>query len=682
MAENNIQIIIDGNPIPFEMAAPLALKQTRGLDPFMFSVIMSDISKLPADVSSTNGVPVTIKFTTPGSSYGETATIDWKSWILVRVEPSKSELDTYVVTFADTRWRAMHRRISVSYNLKWPDGNYRQESLNGASPWNTADAIRNAASLFGFSEVLFDLPSGYQNTELPNNLGNSNAGGFAFATFGEVMGPMFESLEADPIIGFNGELIATARNGKGKIPQLKALPRVKDTASESINIYERPRTLRVGFEVMCENIIQKGGYSSSTNARTLDEPVNVMPSYQTARLGYELEEIDTEGNVAGNYWLPIHEEMSEYGYVDNDEFAADQYVAQRYFLDNIVPIPRESPDGYPIESQEAVLRHLWFDGALRNCWRSYWRVKYPSDGNENTSMGLRSMARIQLGRLTVDGGVRARGVTYGSWSEEFTFGMPVVQRGDPFRYEYSKNHDYDPERPSPFIAQWVADTGGELIFRLVPPSNIRINQKRLFPAIFNTPLSYGNWIDISNDFDISVQEANGKFSTVFVLRVMVAGRLIAEDTRNGFPDEIQNRALIRQRPLYDDGGMESLDLKAYSLTANYAYSNQQLLSNTAFDNWPSVLLNDSQIDEKMDSLVEQAKRQYESGEAGAIVTPGVLAPSLGIGTGASIAEMTIMVGNPDPHSITTHYNVMPNLPGFHVDPERKDGWATPAIAAE
>lgn len=702
MAAENLsvdaRIIFDsGQNVPIEFNAPFTLKQTRGLEPHMFSIHLSDISGLPQPATQGDGCRCSFVFETPNASGSGKTSKPWAGWYLVRVEPSKSDEGLHVATFADVRWKLQYFRRTKAYNVQWPDGSYRDESTPmGANylQWHAIDAAKDICKLFGedlnVSRVLPDKMS----ILLPNNLGNSKGGGWAAAQWDEMIKGALVAAEVDIVMGVDGKLALRERTGDFAqyMLRLRAMPRIVDTAGQGNNGWSRPKKLRLSFEVMMEAALESrlaGATSASTPI--FSPPENVMPRFTLA--DFDPEEwwnSQTSDEIAATDWETIGQELETNQYALATE--AEGMICRNYFLPNILPLVRSEAHGWiteasdPTDNAVAALKKFWFDGVLRNCWRKVYRVKYPTHRSASPlTTALRCLSGMRFGRLTPGGDSISRGSVFMDWSEEQTFAVRY-NKFNPFDSQFSSNHAFDATRPAPFTARWIAESGNELIFLLEAADSRRLGQAKVFPGLFARDLNYGTWGSLTADGFIEETELQGEFDTAFDFRIILAGRLITPCFLSGVKSDlgtIEGRVLTVETTLYPFGSIPSLDLKSTNMTANFGFSKTQLgmAMGTLAERWPEKLLNLTDIEKKVADLAEKMRAVFEQGEAGGIAVPGVESLAQAE-TGGDIHEMSVTVGDPDPWAIKTQYIVLPGVSAITVDEEERDGTPPDIIAKE
>lgn len=686
-----------GQTVPIEFNAPFTLKQTRGLEPYMFSIHLSDASKLPQPATQSNGCRCSFVFETPNATGAGRTTKEWKGWYLVRIEPSKSDVGLYVATFADVRWKLQYFRRTKAYNVQWPDGSYRDESTpQGANylQWKAVDAAKDICKLFGEELDVSAIEESRFSILLPNNLGNSKGGGWAAAQWDEMIKGALVATELDIVMGLDGKLSLRERTGDyaGYLKSVRLMPRIVDTTGAGNNGWSRPRKLRLAFEVMMEAALESrlaGATSSSTPI--FSPPENVMPRFTQADLDpEEWWNSQVAGELADTDWETVPVELERNGYALRSE--AEGLICRNYFLPNIIPLTRSEAHGWitessdPTENAQLALKKFWFDGVLRNCWRKTYRVKYPTKRSASPlTTALRCLSGLRFGRLTPGGDSISRGSVFADWSEEQTFAVRY-KPGDPFDSEFSSNHAFDATRPAPFTARWIAESGNELIFLLEPTDSRRIGQAKVFPGLFARNLNYGSWGALTADGYIEETELQGEFDTAFDFRIILSGRLITPCFLGGVSSpvgQVEGRVLVVETTLYPFGSIPSLDLKSEAMTANFGFSKDQLqrAMGTLAERWPEKLLNQKDVEKLVADVADKTRAVFEQGDSGGIAVPGVEALNKAE-TGGDIHEMSVTIGDPDPWSIKTQYIVLPGVSAISVDPEERDGRPPALIAQE
>lgn len=690
---NDIRIKVGGKVFPLTYNMPFTLKQTRGTNPYFLQIKVSSIDGLPAPGGG--GTPCSFLFETPAASGPHMIQWEWDSWYLVRVEPAKSEDDHWFLTIADERWKIEHKRIDVSYNVQWPDGSYRAESLNiNAEPWTTKDAITDALARFGYWDTIWlaDPNKGV----LRNNMGNSPAGGYSGGTFSEVLDPMLEQANLDLIIiDRKPAIVERVGDTANKLAYLRTMPRVVDTVGRGDARWELPRKLRVFHEVKMEVALEKAAQGNTTTGDNafLNDPVNVMPRFVHAAEAGADWWADKDGDTAKSEWVPIDEHIEElFGNVYNP---VETTIARNWFLPLILPLRRMGPMEEIAESTSDLtansllaLRKMVITDYLRKSWRRLWRIEYPTDNRpENASAPtIRRIAGLKLGRLTPGGDATSKGSVFCDWSEQ-TIHAVKYKAGSPFDSEFGVNHPYgglasqqDPEGgipPAPFSAKFISESGKELIFAFEETPHGKIATAEVQPALYEEVPNYGSWLNMVNDEYWVYNQLQGRFTPNFTMRVFLFGRLIANaqevPSSNGVPAGIQNRSFIEEIDLFPDGGIDSLDVKVESMTANFGFSLEQVRKPILFlrNEWPTLLLNRDKVVENAKRIESQVRDQYQAGDSGGIVTPGVEAMKQGICTAGTIHEASVVVGDPDLWSIRCQFIVAPNIGKLRLEPEEK-----------
>lgn len=688
---------VGGEEIPLEYAAPFALKFTAGTVPYMFQLHISDDSVFPKPGSG-DGQKVEFIFSTPSASGGRTDIV-FSGWYLVRVEAAKTESGLMLATFADERWKLQHRRFSLYYNLQWPDGSYRYDTVPGGggrtgSVWTAWDALKDALTKMGYAPNYERLSASKAHIRLPNNLGNSKGGGFVDATFDEIVVPMLEVLDAH-LYFIDGQPHITDRTGDiaKSIQKLRAIPRIVDTVGESKNKWERPRKLRVSFEIKAEAAVENFLPSTSTQRPFFDVPENVMPRLTPADREL-LEWWDAQGKEEQDTeWSTIQEEAA--GAIPR--FPApistdvDRVIGENWYLPFVMPFVRYSPHG-PIEEDpdpatnaSEIQKKLWLNAQIRRHWHRTYRITYPTGSLEATVKNFRAMAGMRWGRLTPGGDTISRGAVWSDWCEETT--AAVRLQPDPFDTQFGHNHPFDPTRPAPFIASWLAESGNELIFELAPVGTMMLGQEKILPGLYVEVPNYGTWFEMSRDGYLAAQELQATLDEDWKFRAIISGRVVGDVNQmlNAASPlgNINGRTLQIEVPMFPDGSLDSLDLKEHTMTANFGYSKEQLaLSSSIALVWPEKLLNQSDIERRSNDMATWWKKRLESTVAGGILIPGVEPIQSKIYPGGDIYETSIVVGDPDPWSVTTQYMVIPAIPGPTLDYEELDGYAAQVVAWE
>lgn len=703
----DIRMVIGGATIGLDYVAPFAIKQTRGTDPFMFTVVVTDISGIPSPAGG-NGVPVTFKYSTPGTS--GRVDKEWKGLYLLRVEQSKAMPGLWNLVFADERWLMQFKRFTMSYNIQWPDGSYRADTVpNGSQrPWEARAAILDAFQKMGYTLDISELPV-LTGVTLPNNLGNSPAGGWVEATFEEIAGPMLAALEADLIWRTRGQFAAVPRTGdgpkdsarglSGKLASLRAFSRISDTVGIPMNKYERPRKIRVAFEIKAEAALESSVDLPATSSQSVspifDAPENVMPRFTASDKELDAWWDSQSAPLPDTDWDLISSQLFLQDYLprigggaNTSPVHIDEFIGENYFLPEIIPFKRSYSEG-PIEESSdpsdnvtEVLKKLWFDNMLRHCWRSIYRVVFPSPSTPHPLVkDARRMSNLRFGRLTPGGESYSRGSVFMDWCEELATVVNLGTSLDPFDSVFSYNHYFaeDRTRPAPFDVKWIAQSGNELIFQVSPTQSRYLAQNKIFPGTLDSPIRHREYLSSILGLE-AVDVTRAKFDPDHNFRIIMSGRLIAEDERlkpAGLSTEatINGRyAVIEGATSFTDGNIESIDFKVVNETANYAYSKRQLdrpIGQLCIE-FPEVLLNITTMKETFERVKQNVERDYKLGNSGGILIAGVESIDQ-VETGGDIYEMSVVVGDPDPWSVVTQYYFLPGVRSWSVDKEMRDG---------
>lgn len=688
--------------MPLEWSAPFSLKQTRGFSPYMFTVQVSNETVeafLPKSQSFPSGAECSFEFFAPKAGGGQSHLV-WNNWYLVRSEPPPHFKGSRVLTFADERWALQYRLFDMSYNIQWPDGSYREDTVPGGGGrtggiWTALDAAVDALKKMGYSPNISRVAEssgiGKRHIPLPNNLGNSPGGGYVGASAEEILSPMLRAIDCDLVFGFDGQpyIVDRAGDPAKDIQKLRDLPRIVDVVEKTENGWEKPRKIRVFFEMKIEAAVEGGiDAFTITGEPVYDEPVNVMPSFDRSDVVPEDWWDAQVGEQDDTRFVEINGEVVRLGYAafDGD---ADRQIRWNWFLPLIFPLAvgrnREIIEsGEPGRNALLASKKIWVDSQLRRFWRRVYKVKYPTRSTPTVNRA-RYLTGIRMGRLTPSGDTRERGSVYCDWVDK-TSQSYAFSNSDPWSVAFSRNHPFDPLVPAPFTARWLADTGDELLFELVPPEASRIGQAEILPGLFTADLNYGNYAKIVNDEYLELTEAKASFQPDFRFRVMTAGRLIADIDLVGKSSPIgtiNSRSLVLEYDAFKDGSIESLDIKNHSITANFGFSSTQLAkSDPITDEWPEVLLNGTDLQRAAVASVATYKRKFDLGMAGGFLMAGLSGAEDGVVTAGDIAEASVVVGNPDPWSITTQYIVLPSTPKPVLEPEERDGKVATIIAEE
>lgn len=700
LVTNDIKLVFEGgHTVALDYAAPFTLKQTRGIDAYYVTILCSSVDQLPIPQDGEDGKRCGFIFRTPGQNPSSPIFHTWGGWVLLRATKTQNDSELWSVTFADIRHILQHKRASLSLNVKWPDGTWRTDSLNNGRPYDKREAAQAVVQSLGFSapnEGFADLSPSQTIQTLTANLGNTKTGGFVHASWAEMIKPIVETMNADPIVMFDGNIGFRSRQGDrlNQLAQLRARARIEDSVQGELSKWEKPRRLRLGFECKVENAIERFPSTttiSNQSQRAIINPVNVMGKWEHNGDFFDPFALGAL-NVDDSSWSPIWEEMAKAGYIAflsgsnavSEEEQADTYIASHFMLPQIFPYTRTEPLGDILDDADTILKKDWFDSMIRNSWRRFYRIEFPANANANDAPLLRSLAGLKFGRLTAEGSVRSKGAVFADYFSELATPIYTAGRiGRAFSQTMNKDHPFDALIPAPFTAQFISEEGNELIFSIDPIELRRLSQQKIFLGLAANELSYGTYNKLVADdymsdgknlqFGNESTEQHLQFEVDYKFRCMVIGTLIQEPLQDNVPPEIEGRAYILERDLFADGGIDSIDYRSYESTANFGYSISQMQATSVSGLFPDTLLNEASLNLIADRIQSETKAQFEAGQSGGILTPGVSCPAAGIGTSGDIHEFSIVVGNPAPHAITSQYIFAPQAKAVVVDQEEIDG---------
>lgn len=695
LAANKVFMVNGGRRFPVEWNAQTTVEQQRGHLPHQFSLIVSDEGM--KDISNSN--PWTAEITVPNGS-GQTRVLKWKGWYLTSFSPYPNQEGTFKADFADVRWRMAYNKLTAAYNQTWADGLRRASSLKDAGQnWKTYEAVEDALNKFGFDVGKNLLGPALKKIELPENLGNSPAGGWVSASLAESIPVMLESIRADMVMGFDGKIYLTGRSieaGGGKTSSggasaaLRALAPIETQdqiagliATQEVK-WQKPEKILVRFEKIVEGIFlyEESKYENKT-AATVDLGLhgwvveNVTPKYNPslAIQSSEWDRIDRVVPFAIGILDPI------------------KHVREHYFRPEIFPLQRHPRTREILDTpNDAIVKDRVGD-LVRSTFRKTFRVRTEPD-TANPFSEPRKIAGIRLGRLDEEGGVVAAGGVYMDYSSWLMLGKPkpgFKGVAGPVDMVFSENYPLArplpvgsvraPLTPAPFTTRWVDPI--EMIYEIVADRPERDTVRRNVFGQLSEPLNYGSLFEHKKKGGSLMRTPlKGELASGWRSIVFWSGRQVAP-LNSGRHRRIEHTETIAA---FDDGLVDEVVVKARELTANYVFDDGDLLE-LVEANWvgaddavPMNLLNKRAIKERAKKIADQIIQSYERNVFGVAVCAGVEPLVQGLTTRDDIQLISIRLGDPDPWSITTHIVVQPEVRMDFLNQEALAG--QPALLAQ
>lgn len=685
LSGTEIHILSSGSRIAVEFIGSFSLEMPRGTDAGEVKLLTSR----PEEFNSIGAGACTFLFSHDKGDLGAgKQTFGWKGWFMESLQPNPSQPGLYTAVFRDARSMRARKRISVSYNVEWPDQYLRADTMTSSSTrWTCLNAAYDALEKFGFTvdKDSSTLTNWQKHEFLPNNLGNSQGGGFAGVNFIELIPLLLEPIRCDIIMTPENKVRVVSRSGKDDSPKLKAHRLIGGVVGERNIKWLKPKKVRVLFD----RILEGGwdytiGTSGATAAqvRGMNWQVNnVMPKFNSTKMA-ELDE-----------WTDIEEQIrSEFAIADGEE-----YLCARWFKPSLFPYRRDR-DRLITESPEGIAKKKWYNDGVRRCWRRLFQVN-PRLFTTAFSY-TRYFTGIRLGRLDENGGVVSGGNVYCDFTRHLKWGHNAHQQSaDPMELRFSENVKLgfaggyrSPDGlenidflPAPFNARWVS--AEKLIFEVSPRKPNHVNEEEFYPALMSEHLNYGKVFELASGTALRRTPLQGTFKTAWNMRVLWNGRLVSNiagmDILEGTGQ--RGRMWAETRTAFPDGLGEDVEVRVDEITANHVFS-ERLLRIINIGNihtyTPDVLANKEEIEDVADHITEQIVQTYNQNRAGTAHVAGVSALAAGIWTGGAIHNVRLAVGEGGEQSaLTTQYIVQPEIRPLTAKRKLRAG-KRPAAAAE
>lgn len=620
------QVFVSGVPIEYIAASEIHL--CRGTQPWEWRFLTSDPEKF-RNLSN----PVQIKIITPDTTSIGVKELVLKNWFITEIIPHSTQ--TWEVVVQDVRWRLGFKKCGLSFNQKTVDGQYRTDTLKGGQRWKAVEAIKRAIEEFGGTVVLDPSLSQIQqgqvtradNVILPDNMGNSQAGGWFAASFSECLDQMLEVVPLDIVPDAEGRLVLTDRytNRTANLDQAGAYGGI---AGPKINKWQMPSSLSLIFEQRIERIFRfNEGAQTSASALydyTIENVVPVPNNVQGFDDSVKYESFTTFLNRVG---------------------VSPAQWRERYFKDTVVP------EGAALTDQ------MLFDArSYEALGRSHYRLTFKV---QLQAQAMRVWSKIALGRLGKDGKTSPGSSVFNDWVEVVLFSWRDPQKDprDLDSHKFSKNHtvpsmaDIVAGRVAavecPYRAAWISDGKTDLVFTLTEkglPTKIR----EIIPGKAEKPISYGDSPDIINDQGDIILERRGKLTTDYQAIIFWHGILNTDFA--GFT----SRYYTINKTFHASGVVPVLELRAEELTANWRYDPDN-------PSKPGTLLNAAELDELYERVKDRFLADYKQGIAGVMNCFGIETLVAGYWTGGNIHDVIIRIGEEARFTVNTTFVIMPSV---------------------
>lgn len=688
-----------GPEIPLEFMAAVTIEMSRGCDADALKFLTSDDR-----FSSIGAGPCTLRFKTPVDFGKGSKTLDWKGWYMASIQPNSQRPGSFIVTMYDYRFLAAKNKVTVSYNIEWPDTKLREESKTAAGDrlWYCLDAAIDTLTKFGFQvdDYSKHLVNVTQRAKvLPMNLGNTPGGGWAAASLDEIIPALLEPIRCDLVMTPEGKARIVSRSGFDDSPKLEAHSLIAGVVGERNIKWQKPSQIRVQFERLVEGVFEYTSYQGQGSlVRGQDinfQVVNVMPEYKSDKTTGEYVELQQQ--VFDRYGP-----FSFQGVVSGN--SADRYIGSRYFKPHMFPYRRDPKTRLPIGNSPAeIARDIairsWFDDNVKQCWHRLFRVEPKAFSSVSYA---RFFTNIRLGRLEKNGGTKDGGNVYCNYVKHLKWGVlpPDAKSISPLNNVFSENHTFgDPANtaqdgtlsysynPAPFIARWVS--AEKLIFEVAPQKPSDTNTKSFFPGTMVERLNYGPLFQLASGSALKVTEVSGKIAPDFTMRVIWNGR-VSRDLPNlsgeGFTTVSGARLAEVVVDAFSDGMGPDVVVRADpSITANYAITetglkrpiNGSLMSDVG---QYRTLLNKDEVEDTAEFIAAQVMQTYNQNRAGVATCLGISAMSAGIWTGGLIHKASIVIGQDMNESVMVNYIVQPEV--RDIETRREKPSKAPRLAVE
>lgn len=576
------------NDVPGAFVTPWTWKQTRGWQPYAVTVVQPD------DRFSRLKNPVRLHIDTPGRTLQTVKRTTFERVYIV--EQGRTTRGLYTYTLADLRWLLQSAALTASYNVRSWGGKYRAESLDAGAPFTVAGAMRHALKrladrvtegidhklLLGADEVeIFTNDPRLVATDLPDNLGNSDGGGWVAAKPAEFVPAMLRDA-GDLIVTRGGWLRIIDRSAR-VIGQLEEYVLLDGSIDPKNIAWQIPRKVRVQFEQVYGapfDIVL--GDAQAQAANTTTEPIVNSPGKLTAQNVFPKLDPGAITAVAGAEPETKHED-----YVTLDELNAiadiRPFAATEFQLRKRILQPRLINHD-PLNANQRAIAEV-YEQTLRRHWRRTFRVK-----NDEIR---RRFANVELGKVQPDGTFKAASVV-ADFVRVFRWQSGVNE-------PLSRNVSYG---VSPFVARW-ADRES-LIFTL-DVDNLPPIVQAVHVGALEKDIRFATLRDIVEDNDrATVFESHGEFTSSARIRVYWRG-LYVGDT----PEKPRTYDLD-----YDFGSGDAgiVTVRAHGLQAVWSADSP---------GGPFSLLNLGDLQAHGDSLAQQIMASYVQARAGVLEFGGV-----------------------------------------------------------
>lgn len=608
------KLSVSGVPVEFIEGHAITITVARGPDHGLCSFIARKDGPTDRALARKRN-PVSIEIETSSvTDVRRSRPFKLDNWHII--ERRETDQGWILYTLADVRWLGSYQKLTAQFNIVSYGGLYRAASLNGGQPWKAYDAAKRALELCGYQ--VRDNPRldpAVRQIELPDNLGNSEGGGFVAAPQALWLPALLNPCQCDLVPIADGAVMIVDRTSP-------CWQEVRDTAvagavSATDQHWAKPAYIDVPFEQRFERrtVYSEGGRRTATPDPTVLVLDNVVPNYQpnaqvNAKQEHVLLETWCDQHVADGNW-PV-----------NFRYLGSRWLRTRMFNDDDMT-PEQAGVAGTIEN------------LARQCWRARLRFR-----TVNTNTGALDDVRgryadVNLGRLKADGTTSPDGV-YADYTALLRYGRR--KKGEHIlQARFSEDFPYSATKPAPWRAVWVDRE--QLVFHLqgADGAQVPVNVKGFLLARLDKPIQYPGVVEALKKGKL-VLETDATMKAEFQMSLFWNGLWL------GSPGVPRLKTVLR--PGLDDGDGLTLALSAVQdLTANF----------DADGKW----LNAAECQERAEELAREVRDSFDRGVAGISTHGGVDVPAAGHWVNGDIHELRIEIGARGVGSVSTRLVVMP-----------------------
>jgi hypothetical protein len=642
---------IDGTPGEFVPGQVIDVRLARGYGYHTFTLKVREGWRCDSELQQKQNA-VTLKFECAAQNVTQATSIECKEWYILARRALEWGWVEY--TFADQRWHKRHNKLTAQYNIISYGSKYRKDSLYAASrAWTCLEAAEDALQQLGF-QVTIDpkLPQHLRSVTLPDNLGNSEAGGFFGASLPEFGPLMLEPIRCDMVPTLDGKLMITDRV-REQSKDLKGYVHIGGQVREADVHWQKPKKLIVEFEKRVE---RRWTFTEVSGTATASPGDPLTPQLDNVAPRWDADDPDSidgfvpigdVGGYAAYDLIPLLNLRLTFAGV------VSLLVLKNHFM---------APTLYNTESATITPKQLGklriAEALLREHWRRTFRVRVSTTAIDDVRSRY---AHPEIGRLQEDGTNRPDGAVFCDYVVDLRY--PQRRAGDhPLNAVFSENVAYSQARPAPFSARWI--DRGDLVFQLVEGAP-RFNKRAYYPGLLDGKgKHYGDIKNVIRGKAKLAIDSSVKFRNNFTLVVYWHALFL------GLPGS-QARQYQRthkvEKLLFGNGEVDSLTLRCESMTANFGYDGT----------FPGALLNSPALADEAIRMQRETRDALTQGRAGIMRHGGldVLAVG-GFHVAGDIHEVAILVGQRAAFSIDTHITVLPGArlypaPVYTRTPARK-----------